>query len=76
MVRTNKRDNGLSLLKKGALLELIRKNGISRVSPEVLELLSEKVSEDVVCLIGKLRQHIQVRAKKTVGAEDVAQVCG
>lgn len=76
MVRTNKRDNGLSLLKKGALLELIRKNGISRVSPEVLELLNERVGEDVVDLVRKLRQYIQVRAKKTVGAGDVVGVCG
>lgn len=76
MVRNNKRDNGLNLLKKKALLELIRKNGISRVSPEALELLNERVSEDIERLIGKLRQHIQVRAKKTVGAEDVAGVCG
>lgn len=71
MAKTNKKDNQLDILKKRNLLKLIKKEGITRVSPEALDALNKKIHEDTKNLINKLKQHLQIHAKKTLKKQDI-----
>lgn len=74
MAKINKKDNKLNIIKKEALLGLTKKKGITRVSSEALITLNERISEDTEKLISVLKQHIQIKAKKTLEKQDILDV--
>lgn len=74
MIKINKKNNKLKLIKKNNLLKLIKKEGITRVSPNALNALDEKISKNVENLIRKLKQHIQINAKKTLEEKDILTI--
>ena len=67
-------NNKLNIIKKSILLNLIKKNGISRVSKDALELLANNISNEVDTIILKLKQNIQTNAKKTLEKSDVQEI--
>lgn len=73
MIKTSKQDNRLNILKRKNLLKLMKEKGLTRVSPEALKIFSEKISEDVEKLICRFKQSIQIKAKKTLGKQDVLE---
>jgi len=73
MVKINKKDNQLNILKRGNVLKLIKKEGITRISPQALEALDKRISEDIKSLVKKLKQHLQINAKKTLEKQDIIE---
>ncbi len=74
MTKTNKKDNILNIIKKSVTLKLMKKNGIARVNPEALKIFNETISEDAENLVCKLKQHIQIKAKKTLEKQDILDI--
>lgn len=68
------KDNKLNIVKGSILLKLMKEKGITRVNPEALKIFNERLSEDAENLICKLKQHIQIKAKKTLEKQDVIDV--
>lgn len=74
MSKTRKEDNKLNIIKKKTLLKLMKERGITRINPEALKVFSEKISEDAKNLVCKLKQNIQIKAKKTLEKQDILDV--
>lgn len=74
MAKIIKKDNRLNIVKGGVLLKLMKEKGITRVNPEALRIFNERIFEDTENLICKLKQHIQIKAKKTLEKQDVIDV--
>ena len=71
MAKIGKQNNILNIVKKRTILKLMKEKGIARVSPEALKFFDEKIFEDTENLIYKLKQNIQIKAKKTLEKEDI-----
>ena len=74
MRKTKKKDNKLNILKKRKILELMKNEGITRANPEALIILDKKIYEDTKSFIKKLKEHMQINARKTLKKQDILTV--
>lgn len=56
------------------MLKLMKENGIARVNPEASETFSANISENTEKLIRKLKQNIQINAKKTLEKQNILDI--
>jgi len=69
-----KKDNGLNLFKKRAIIRLMKEKDINRVNSEVIEFLSQELSKDVEKITSALKQNMAINARKTLHKQDVIDV--
>lgn len=74
MAKKTINNNKLKLIKKSTLLKQIKNNGITRVSKDALNTLTNNIHDDINNLILKLKQNIQTNAKKTLEKSDIQEV--
>jgi len=74
MAKKQEKDNKLNIIKKNAMLKLMKEKGITRVNPNALKIFNEHISENTKNLIYKLRQNLQIKAKKTLEEQDVLDI--
>jgi len=68
------KDNELNILKKNAIVKLMKKKGIKRINPKAIEFLNQEMSKNIEKIVGALKQNMAINARKTLQKQDVTHV--
>lgn len=60
-----------TLIKRNALLRVMKENGLNRVNKEALDTIEGKILNDLVKMSKKLSQDLVIKGKKTLKKEDL-----
>ncbi len=72
MVKNNKKSN--ALIKKNNLVYLMNNLGIKRINPQAINVLNKKLENQIQIIIRKLKQNMDINARKTLMKQDVLNV--
>ena len=71
MVKKGKNIN--TLIKRGNLVNLLKKSGIKRVSPDSITYLEKYIEENLKLIIESLKEKTIINARKTLKKEDIKE---